>query len=285
MAGHLISALLIDNGSGMCKAAFAGDNAPRIVFPTILGCHRNQGMTFGMAQRGRYIGNEAQSKRAMLTVTHPIEWGVVANWGNMERIWNHTFYNNLCEHPVLLNETPKTKREKRTEIMFETFYTPAVYVALQIMLTVYISRHTTALVKDSGDDVSSTVPVYDYQAIFRDIDWKGGVNINGELLTHLRFAEDIVLVAKTTDLLQTMLTELDIRSLRVGLKMNRMKTKFMRGALEQNWGDMERVWHHTFYNNLRVAPEDHTVLVTEIPLNIKANRDKMTQVTKLHQAA
>ncbi|KPP71227.1 hypothetical protein Z043_109880 [Scleropages formosus] len=42
MAGHLISALLIDNGSGMCKAAFAGDNAPLIVFPTILGCHRNQ---------------------------------------------------------------------------------------------------------------------------------------------------------------------------------------------------------------------------------------------------
>uniref|UniRef100_A0A8C9S512 ribonuclease H n=1 Tax=Scleropages formosus TaxID=113540 RepID=A0A8C9S512_SCLFO len=79
-----------------------------------------------------------------------------------------------------------------------------------------------------GDTISPKLFTTCLEQIFRDIDWKGGVNINGELLTHLRFADDIVLVAETTDLLQTMLTELDIRSSRVGLKMNRMKTKFMR---------------------------------------------------------
>ena len=41
-------ALVIDNGSGMCKAGFAGDDAPRAVFPSIVGRPRHQGVMVGM---------------------------------------------------------------------------------------------------------------------------------------------------------------------------------------------------------------------------------------------
>ena len=37
-----VTSLVIDNGSGMCKAGFAGDDAPRAVFPSIVGRPRHQ---------------------------------------------------------------------------------------------------------------------------------------------------------------------------------------------------------------------------------------------------
>ena len=62
------------------------------------------------------------------------------------------------------------------------------------------------------------------------INWNGGVNINAEQLNHLRFADDVVLIARNSYEMQGMLEELNKRGKRVGLKINASKSKVMQTA-------------------------------------------------------
>jgi actin-related protein len=161
--------VIIDNGSGMVKAGFAGEDAPRAVFPAIVGRPKHANAMQGTTLKSEYIGDEAMAKKGILNLKYPISAGIVESWEDMEKVWHHTFYNELRCAPeeangVVLTEAPlnpKANREKMVTIMFETFQVKNVYVALQAVMSLYAAGRTTGLVCDSGDGVSHTIPVFE----------------------------------------------------------------------------------------------------------------------------
>jgi len=167
--------LVIDNGSGMCKVGFAGADAPKAVFSSVVGRPRHVGVMVGISPRGSrnsYVGDEAQLKRGILTLKYPIEHGIVTNWDDYENIIHHCFYDKLRvapeEHPTMFTEpplNPKKNREKMTQVMFESFGGPATYIAISGVLSLYASGRTTGIVLDSGAGVTHCIPIYEGYAM------------------------------------------------------------------------------------------------------------------------
>lgn len=170
-----LPALVIDNGSGMVKAGFGGEDKPSVVFPSIIGTPKyKKTMKHGdqhSAEDRTYVGNDAYDNRGILKLRYPVEHGIVTDWDSMEAIWEHTF-DQLRVEPdlrnVLLTEAPrnpKKNREKMAEIMFETFDAGGLYIAIQGVLSLFASGRTTGTVLDIGDGVTHTIPIYDGYAV------------------------------------------------------------------------------------------------------------------------
>ena len=115
-----------------------------------------------------------------------------------------------------------------------------------------------------GDTISPKLFIASLESIFRKTDWDGiGINIDGEYLNNLRFADDIELATEKNEDLQNMLSDLNKESNKVGLKMNKGKTKVMfndkanKGTIRIDEEALEEVNEYIYLGQLITLGKGH----------------------------
>lgn len=114
-----------------------------------------------------YFGDQLEEKVGKLSLTTPMENGVIENFSDMQHLWDYTFENLGVEpraHSLLLTEppyNPRPNREKVVEMMFETYQVPSLNISIQGVLALLGQGRTTGLVLDSGEGVTYTMPIFD----------------------------------------------------------------------------------------------------------------------------
>ncbi|KAL8150604.1 hypothetical protein V2J09_020412 [Rumex salicifolius] len=193
--GDEVSAIVLDLGSHTCKAGYAGEDAPKAVFPSVVGTidqmdvdepdnpdpeqnsgsapdSNNTAKTFDSEKKSKrklYVGSQAMGfRRDNMEVLSPFKNGVVADWDVVDSIWDHAFRECLLidpmEHPMLLAEpsiNTQQQRERAVELMFEKYKVPALFLAKNAVLTSFASGRSTSLVVDSGGGSTTVAPVHD----------------------------------------------------------------------------------------------------------------------------
>ncbi|KFD53882.1 hypothetical protein M513_05149 [Trichuris suis] len=182
--------IVIDNGSGMIKAGFAGDQTPKCHFPNYVGRPKHIRVMAGALDGDLFVGPKAVEYRGLLSIHYPMEHGVITNWNDMELIWQYLYGKDMLqtfpeEHPVLLTEpalNPMRNRERASEFFFETFNVPALFISMQAVLSLYSTGRTTGTVLDCGDGVTHAVPIFEGFAMPHSI---MRTNIGGRDVTRL----------------------------------------------------------------------------------------------------
>lgn len=159
------NAVIIDIGSDTIKAGFVGDDAPGVTFPSIVGRPRQSGVMIDQGQRSAFVGDEAMQKRGALKLRSPFERGSVTDWDDLTELLRFAFQKldaDPTAQPVLLTEPvldSQEDRQKLTQILFETFQVPAMYLVPAGTLALYAAGSPTGLAIDVGEFIAQIVSV------------------------------------------------------------------------------------------------------------------------------
>lgn len=159
--------IVIDNGSWTTKAGFNGENAPRVVVPTLLGQSKKGLFNLIEENSKSYIGRDVIANSSYLDIHRPIKNGII-DAEKMEKIWSHIFTNELKvkpeAHNVFLTESihnSNKEREKIAEIMFEKFSIFNIHIEPQQVMSLYSTTKTSGLIIESGEGSTEIVPIYE----------------------------------------------------------------------------------------------------------------------------
>lgn len=171
-ADEIIS-LVFDVGSFSIRAGYAGDDLPKLDFPTTIGAvlGREDGST-----PTYYVDTKSDELPVKnMEAVSPLEDGLIEDWDGFQAILDYTFKALNAKphlHPVLMTEpfwNTREKREKLTELMFEHYHVPAFYLSKSAVLSAFASGRNTGLILDSGSKYTTAIPVRDGLIIHKSV--------------------------------------------------------------------------------------------------------------------
>ena len=140
--------VVIDSGTYNIRAGYSGEKEPTI------------------------IRNTADWDSLSKQSDQPIIAGKINNWNQTEKLWQNLFENKLqikCEeHPIVMTEAfdvSKKEREHVTQLLFELFAFPAMYLSQSPLFSLYATGRTSGIVVDMAYDTSRILPVYEGYAL------------------------------------------------------------------------------------------------------------------------
>ena len=95
--------VVIDNGSGVIKAGFAGDQVPKCHFPNYIGRPKHTRVMAGALEGDLFVGPKAQEHRGLLSIRYPMEHGIVTGKSLSKALLfaeqggEHVVYRNCSE--------------------------------------------------------------------------------------------------------------------------------------------------------------------------------------------
>ena len=182
--------LIIDCGSGYCKAGYSGYIEPTVTLPTAVWHPQSNNMITKDDKSNLLFGKQALEAENGVLI-HPIQKTKIIEWDDFELYLDNLFTNELKikpeEYGIFMTEPPltlKSSRERLTEILFEKFNTPFIFITNGAVLSSYGAFKYSGFVLDCGYDSSTIVPIsngYPYSSCIQTID-VGGKDVSEFLI-------------------------------------------------------------------------------------------------------
>jgi len=189
--GDAIGAVVVNVGHWETKAGEAGEDTPKCVFPTFVGCvdpssqptlygkggqHQPMEVENGASHKTYYVGTNHTNYRDFMTMDSPLRDGKVVDWDLHQQILEYAFSQGLqinpSEHPLLFTEPSNNtsdQRQKLTQLLFEKYRPPGIFIAKEATLSCYASGRATSLVVDSGANRTLVTAVHDGYVLQKSI--------------------------------------------------------------------------------------------------------------------
>ena len=156
--------IIIDNGSCFIKAGLSTEYEPSSHFRTCVGYPKNS----DIYHKDYFIGNQLKDQMNALNLEYPIKEGSIENWDEMEKIWQYIFCDELkvdpSEYNIVLTQpimNTKWEKDKISQIMFESFYIPGIYLGYSVDLSLLSMGKYTGLSVDLGGESTQISAILD----------------------------------------------------------------------------------------------------------------------------